>query len=48
MNKYMIRYLNYILEKKPLTEGLQLDDDVIVEVLLSTFEIFMFTNGSNS
>lgn len=39
---------NYVLEKNPLTGGLQLDVDVTVEVLLSTFVLFMFPNGSNS
>lgn len=47
-NKDKIKNLNFILEKMQLIGGLQLVDDVIVDVLLSTFVMFTFTNGSNS
>lgn len=38
----------YSLEKNPFIDCLQVEVDVTVDVLLSTFVLFMFPDGSNS
>lgn len=48
MHKNLIIKLLFLLEKKPFTEGLQVEVDVTVDVLLSILVLFMFPDGSNS
>jgi len=48
MNKKINYKTFYLLEKKPFTDCLQVEEDVTVDVLLSTFVLFMFSDGSNS
>lgn len=46
--KLIIKLFKYLLEKKPFADGLQVEVDVTVDVLQSTFVLFMFSDGSNS